>query len=61
MADWRVLAFQNFDCQAVDVLCVEGVFFLAHFVHDAAEAPDVGFEGVGLVIEQLRGHVVRSA
>jgi hypothetical protein len=42
-------------------LGIEGMSEVAHFVQDAAKRPDVRLVSIGLVLEQLWRHVVRSA
>lgn len=52
---------QDLDGQAVDRLGVESVPQIAHLVQDAAQRPHIRLVPIGLVLEQLRRHVIRRA
>mmetsp|Transcript_87299 Transcript_87299/g.273405 ORF Transcript_87299/g.273405 Transcript_87299/m.273405 type:complete len:260 (+) Transcript_87299:459-1238(+) len=60
-SDWRVVALDDLQREAVEALGVKRALPVDNFVEDAPKAPDVALVAVGLVVDQLRGHVEGSA
>ena len=51
-----ILVFEHFD-EFGDGFALEGALPEDHLVEDDPEGPDVGFVGVDLSLDDLRGHV----
>ena len=55
------MTFEDFLVEPGHIFRSEGGFERYHFIGDAAERPDIGFDVVGLIAPDLGARVVRSS